>query len=282
MQVDLLAEIGMWIRRVGLGKKRWIFAWAILAVMVCAGCCSTSQTKVPGERPFVFRQDSFSFSNELVWVYRFNPVTGKYTHEDREPPPTYSHHCFVVARSAKQFFKHARFDPSQPPVGAESYRKLIRKVVKTGPNQDLAEKVIIPGYSNLFTFSKAQEALLKEECGGAWRSYFQRGHWRIMLPFSRGQQAKMAKQLAEAIRRNDPPVVHLVQFPELTINHAVLLFDLKETEQEIQFVAYDPNMADGTRVLTFDRQKKTFRFPSNDYFVGGDINVYEIYHRWNY
>jgi hypothetical protein len=254
---------------------------AFLLVFLVSGC--VSRTSPPtANRPFVFGQDSLSYSNELVWSYSFDPVTGKTSHSYRQPPPTYSHHCFVVARSAKQFFKHARFAPELPPVDDDAYRKLVRKVVATSPAVDLPEKVIIPGFSNLFLFSQEHENLLKQECGGAWRSYFQRGHWRMIWPFSRNEQEKMAAQLVADLRRNDPPVVHVVRFPQLKINHAVVLYDVKESAGKLEFTTYDPNIAEGSSVLTFDRQARTFSFPRNDYFVGGKVDVYEIYHRWNY
>ncbi|MDB6035735.1 MAG: hypothetical protein JWM16_6073 [Verrucomicrobiales bacterium] len=264
-----------------IGKCLRLLNSFVLVLFLFQGC-ATRTDRAPGSRPFVFRQDSLSFSNELVWSYSFDPVTDKASHTPRQPPPTYSHHCFVVARSAKQFFKHAHFAPELPTADDQTYRKLVRKIVSTSPAVDLPEKVVIPGFTNLYTFSSVHANLLKEESGGAWRSYFQRGHWRMVWPFSRTQQQKTAEQLVADIRRNNPPVIHVVRFPQLKINHAVVLFDLRETAETIEFATYDPNVAEGATVLTFDRKTRTFRFPRNDYFVGGKVDVYEIYHRWNY
>jgi hypothetical protein len=264
-----------------LGNSR---PWAKLALLVSllfSGCASPSQ-RPAGDRPFVFRQDSLSFSNELVWSYSFDPVTDKASHTPRQPPPSYSHHCFVVARSAKQFFNHARFAPDLPVADQATYRKLVREIVSTSPAVVLPQKIIIPGFANLYTFSQVHGDLLKQECGGAWRSYLQRGHWRMIWPFSRDEQRKMAEQLVADLRRNDPPVVHVVRFPQLKINHALVLFAVRETAEKFEFATYDPNIAEGSTVLTFDRNTRTFRFPRNDYFVGGKVDIYEIYHRWNY
>ena len=57
------------------------------------------------------------FAHELVWKYHFDPVTGAMTTFKADPPPTYYHRCFVMARSTRQFFYHARFEPELPPVG---------------------------------------------------------------------------------------------------------------------------------------------------------------------
>jgi hypothetical protein len=171
-----------------------------------------------------------------------------------------------------------------PRLDDEAYRSLIRRVVAVDPARTLedADRIVIPGYANLREFSAAQEKLLKAECGGAWRSYFQRGHWRMVFPLSRRHQDRAAESFLDALRHNRPPVVHIVRFPRLTINHAVLLFDARQTEREIVFAAYDPNDASEPKELTFDRATRTFSFPANDYFPGGPVDAYEIYRSWNY
>jgi len=251
-------------------------------VLLCSGCANTKPSA--GPRPFAFYQDTFAYANETVWDYHIDPVTGKSTHTRNQPEPTYSLHCFVLARSARQFFQHARFDPSLPVADAATYRRLIERVVSIDPGRELpeTEKVIVPGYSNLFTFSKAQEKLVKSACGGAWQSYFQRGHWRMIFPFSRRHQEKMAAQLAAAIKENRPPVVHLVRFPELGINHAVVLFAARETESEIEFTVYDPNNPALPLHMVFNRAQRKFLLPATRYFTGGRVDVYQIYYRWDF
>jgi hypothetical protein len=254
-----------------------------LALLLC-GCAGSSSRNRSFNRPFAFGQDTFSYPNDLVWTYYRDPETGKFRHQAREVRPDYTHHCFVVARSARQFFQHARFDPSLPVSGEATYRKLIRRVVKASPRNDLGEgqQIVIPGYTNLFQFSQAQEKLLKAECGGAWQSYFQRGHWRMVFPFSERHQEKMVAQLREQLGLNRPPIVHIVRFPSLTINHALVIIGVTETTDEVQFSIYDPYDPVKPAVLTFNRRERQFYFPGNDYFVGGKADIYEIYCAWNY
>ena len=256
----------------------------LLALVLSLAGCATRNSRDVNERPFAFGRDTFSYRNDLVWEYVFDDATGQTTHRTKEPAPDYTHHCFVVARSARQFFQFARFDPAQPAADEAAYRKLIRQIVSRDPSRDVPEekRVIIPGFTNLFDFSIAKRKLLQEESGGAWRSYFQRGHWRMILPFSRGGQASEAQALMEEIQHHRPPVVHVVKFPQLTINHAVLLFDVRETEQSIEFTAYDPYESIHPALLTFDRKTRTFHFERNPYFIGGEVNVYEIYRAWAY
>ncbi len=260
--------------------------WGLLLLAALSGGCATQHfdSAPSAGRPFAIQQDGFAYANELMWEYRYDPATGKLTHHRPQKPPDYTHHCFVVARSARQFFEHARFDPDLPVAEVATYRRLIRRVVSISPRRILPEdqRIIIPGYSNLFAFSQAREQLLKKECGSAVQSYFQRGHWRMIFPLSRHHQEKMARQLVAALQHDRPPLVHLVRFPQLTINHAVLLFGVKETGQEIQFATYDPNCPAEPTELVYDRGLRTFKFPRGFYFEGGRVDVYEIYHAWNY
>jgi hypothetical protein len=254
-------------------------SWRLLLLLLTAALtgCSTARPVPADSRPFVFERDTFAYANELVWEYRFDEH-GKWIHRRREPKPNYTHHCFVVARSAKQFFEHARFDQRLPVADAQTYRRLIRKVVSTSSRKLAAEeKIVIPGYPDLREFSRGQENLLKAECGGAWQSYFQRGHWRMIWPFSRKHQRKTAEELVDDLRQNRPPVVHLIRFPSLSINHAVVLFDAIETDREIRFATYDPNRPDKPSTLTYDRATRAFSLPTNFYFPGGRVAVYEIY-----
>ena len=92
----------------------------------------------------------------------------------------------------------------------------------------------------------------------------------------------MAGQLLAHLRQNQPVVVHLARFPKLTINHALVLFDAKETDNQIEFQSYDPNQPESPMKLTFDRATRTFLLPANHYFPGGRVDVYEVYHRWDY
>jgi hypothetical protein len=145
-----------------------------------------------------------------------------------------------------------------------------------------SDKIVIPGYADLRSFSAAQAPLLKAECGGAWQSYLQHGHWRMIAPFSRHYQEKMAAQMLGEVKANLPVVAHLVRFPQLTINHAVVLYRAIETDKEIQFTTYDPNKPAAPVTLIYDRASRTFEFAANDYYAGGRVDVYEVYRNWLY
>jgi hypothetical protein len=233
---------------------------------------------------FQFERDTFAFANELVWEYRCDPATGKTTTFRNEPPPTYAHRCFVMVRSARQFFYHVRFEPSRAMADERTYRGLIREVVSRSPRRPSpdTDKLVIPGCDSLRSFSQAQAALLKAECGGAWQSYFLRSHWRMILPMPRRHQERMARHLVEVFPKRVAPIVHLVRFPQLTINHGIVLYDFTETGAEIRFTAYDPNVPEHPSELIYDRATRTFLFPRNHYWNGGRVDVVEVYRGWLY
>ncbi len=251
--------------------------------MLLTACSSPRSLHPANSRPFHFDTDTLAYANELVWEYYYDE-DGRWQHRENVANPDYTHHCFVVARSTRQFFQHARFDPALPPVDEETYRQRVREIISRDPAEQSPDqtRVVVPGYANLRSFSAAHESLLKEACGGAWESYLQRGHWRMIFPFSRDGQEKEAEALTTAILNNRPPIVHVLTFPKIQINHALLLFGVRDQVDHILFTAYDPNQPEAPVTLTFDRTRQQFTFPSNDYWRGGELNVYEVYRAWNY
>ena len=186
----------------------------------------------PACAPLPFERDTFAFAHELVWEYRFDAATGRTTTLRTNPPPTYDHRCFVMVRAARQFFYHARFDPRAPGPRAGELSPADSNIVSRSPRRVSAEsdRVVIPGYDGLRSFSQAREALLKAECGGPWESYFLRSHWRMVFPVWRRHQHQTAQQLERSVPRAARPVVHLFRFPHITINHGIMLFAVNRAE----------------------------------------------------
>ena len=228
---------------------------------------------------FKFTRDTFAFANELLWEYQPDPQTGAMRMARKSKPPAYHLHCFVLVRSARQFYFHTRFNPDLAALTAEGYRALIRQVVKRNPRHPSvdAKKITIPGYSCLRAFSQAQEQSLKQSCGGAWESYVLRSHWRMVFPFSRTHQARSAEALLVAVKNSLAPVVHIVRFPQLTINHGLLLFEVEESNEQLVFSAYDPNLPQSPSFLTYRRADRTFYLPANCYWAGGRVDTFQIY-----
>ncbi len=233
-------------------------------------------------RRFYFKRDRFAFANELLWHYQFNPATGHMDFRPRSPKPEYAHRCFVLVRAARLFLYHAHWEPELPGVSLEDYRRLVACVLARSPRRPSVpgQEVVFPGYPGLYAFSQSHAALLKASCGGAWRSYVLRSHWRMVLPLSRAHQSATAGRLTAALGRNDCPIIHLVTFPSLKINHGMIVYDARHTAAGPEFSAYDPNDPANPAVLLFDQRRKTFSLPPNAYWAGGDLNVIQIYQSW--
>ena len=234
-------------------------------------------TVAEAKSQFDFFRDTFAYRNELLWEYLLDEKTGRVTTRKNDPPPTYAHRCFVVVRSARQFLFHARFAPEKSPLPESEYAAKIREVVGRAPweRSTESERVEIPGFAGLREFSQAQERVLKENCGPAWHSYVNRKHWRMLFPFSRQGQARFAEVLMGRLDFN--PILHVVRFPQLTINHAVMLIGAERTTQGIDFQIYDPNLPEAPSTLVFSNRDNTFHLPRNIYWAGGRVDVYETY-----
>jgi hypothetical protein len=70
--------------------------------------------------------------------------------------------------------------------------------------------------------------------------------------------------------------VHLLQFPSLTINHGMVVFDGARTPTGTRFLAYGPNAPGGPVRLFYDARTRTFTLPANRYWPGGELNVFQI------
>ena len=102
----------------------------------------------------------------------------------------------------------------------------------------------------------------------------------MIIPITRAHQTRTAAQLFAALKQNYSPIIHLVNFPSLSINHGMVVFDGVETGRGFEFQAYDPNDPKQPAQLRFDRASQTFFLPANLYWRGGSLNIIEICHSW--
>ena len=241
------------------------------------GCTHTPSPATPGPA-FAFPEETFAFANDLVADYRLGN-DGRMHMVTREVPAEYGRNCAAMIRAARLFHAHARFDAHLPRANEEVYRQRVKAILASNPRQKRPgrEFIVVPGYENLHAFSEGEKALLQELVADRWGAYFQRGNWRMILPFSRAQQARSAESLLAAVRRGDPPVVHVVRFPKIDINHMVLVYAAEETPDAIFFDFYDPNYPGDRLRMRYDRPRRTFEFERNDFFSGGPVRAYEVY-----
>lgn len=258
--------------RIKLNNLEWVLtAW--LFFVVYAG-----QATAEPKPQFVLIRDGLSFTNGLLWEYSTN-AAGAQIHRRRVPRPEFHSRCFAMARMALLFHGHAAFDSSQPPLPPHDTLRRIRKVLKRPTRSRSApeEKVTIPGYSGLHELSSALRPAMMNSCGGAWRSYVQCSHWRMVFPFSKRNQRDTATRLTRQLQRGEPALLHIVRFPDLTINHAVLAFDAVTHSNGLKsVVAYDPNQPLNPLTLRWNESESRFSMEPNEYFAGGRVDVHAI------
>lgn len=227
-------------------------------------------------------RDIFAFGNGLRWEYdsSFTELAVPIPRDQDE----YDHRCSQMVRAARQFFYAVRFAPEQARVSDESYRKLIRAVMKSDARatEPLDPPIVIPGFADLREFSEAYERSVKDEIGGPWRAYFQRGNWRMIFGFPPEHQRDTARSMLAELAEGNLPVVHLIHFPRVTINHTLLVYRAAETTTSIDFVAYDPNHRDREIFLRYDRAEAEFDLDPTLYWPGGPVVTYEVFHGWLY
>ena len=247
----------------------------LLSLLLLTGCAATRPATTPGVR-FDPAEDAFAFPNEMHWVYEFDEA-GNWQTRHRDPPPTYALHCFPLVRAAREFAYHARFDATLPRADESDYARAIEQVVAR-PSQKISppeERILFPGFASLREFSAAYPGLLRARCGSAVSSYLQRGNWRVVFPFTRRGQAKVAGELVASLDRGELPIIHLTEFPML--NHGVLVYDVHEQDDILYFHTYDPNTPETPVILRYYRPNRTFVLPHTPYFYGGDVNTYEVF-----
>lgn len=264
---------------------------ALAALVGLYGCVSaTPAMLVPRSVGAEFEptRDGLAYANELYWEYLTR--AGR---ERRRPASSgarggetdvFAQRCPMMVRQVRQFFYGARFDPSLPRVASEEYGRLIDRVFASDSRSSSRDPdpVVIPGFSNLHQFSAEHEELFKQRTPSRWRSYAQRGNWRMIYPFLPGHQHRTAESLLASLAEGHPPIVHVLNFPEIDINHMLLVYRGEATEQEIRFFAYDPNQPRRPVVLRWDREHAVFEMPARIYFEGGPVKVYEAYDGWLY
>jgi hypothetical protein len=253
-------------------------SFRLLACLVLALGCAARRDPSPAP-PFRFPADAFAFQNETFWHYVVDPDTGKTVVREREAPAGWSLRCGNMVRAARLFRLHARFEAAQPHADDAAYAALIARVLAHDPRDQAfdPEPTVIPGYADLRSFSADHVELLQTALGGASRTYLQRGNWRMVFPFPRDHQARVAETLRAEVAAGRTPIIHVVRYPVITLNHLMLVYAVDETPSEIRFVAYDPNVGDEPLVLRYDRGERAFYYPRTMYFAGGVVKAYEVY-----
>src|SRR4051794_18266830 len=261
-----------------LGARRFRGLFVTVALLVTA-------TTALAERPFDFKRDTFAFANETVFEYHDGSASLRHDAPGAVKTKRFVQHCFVMSRSVEQFRKFARFDPSKPSLDDAELAERIRHITRSPAwEPPVAEKdrIVIPGYSDLRSLSRARGEIVRNNIGLGWPTYFRVGNWRIFLPHGPTQQAQTQVELERALQQREGYfVAYLTTTPEsFTINHAVLVYARKAPSRgtdTIRYLVYDPNHADHPRMLSWSPRDRSFLYEREWDFAGGHVTVWQVY-----
>jgi hypothetical protein len=104
----------------------------------------------------------------------------------------------------------------------------------------------------------------------------------MLYEFTRGYQERTHAELDATLARGELFVAHLSTFPNLSINHAVLVFACAggspaSSRTLERYRVYDPNHPDAPRELTWSPANNAFAYQKDRDFVGGFVRVYQVY-----
>jgi hypothetical protein len=232
---------------------------------------------------FRFDRDTLWFPNWTVWNYANGmrvrePASGGH----KEKTDRYTRRCFVMSRTAQQFFKFARFDPKAAPIDDKELAHRVRQVTRKQPWHPALppnERIVFPGYANLRELSKAKTLVLQNNIGLGWPTYARVGNFRMFTERGRDYQVEEHTILNQTLARGEMFVAYLSDYPILHINHAVLVYrrTSRDGDKIDKYICYDPNHPDAPRELTWLPDKREFNFERDQEFAGGYTRVYQVY-----
>jgi hypothetical protein len=249
--------------------------------MGVAVCLATARDLAASN--FRFERDTFAFQNATVLKYKDGrPTKSKNT----DPSNQYQRSCFVMTRAAMQFRKFARFEPRGRRLNDTELAARIRDVARREPWQPALpanQRIVFPGYADLRAISKAHKRVFQENLGDGFATYFRPGNFRMFYEHSPEYQEQTHANLEAALARGDFFVGYLSTYPNLSINHAILVYARKRAHRRDKaehYVVYDPNHAEAPRSLTWSPRARAFSYQKDIDFVGGFTRVYQVYGKW--
>lgn len=244
------------------------------------GACAHRLPDAPSARTFRYSTDRLAYANETVWRYENGKVAEVKAKDSKEGDQPYATHCFVVTRSVLQFWKFARFEPRSPKLSDEALAARVRKLAAIEVWKEpfpTARRVVFPGYANLHELSGDKPLLLQNNLGAGWPIFVRPGNTSMVFPPSRAHQERTFHELKQSLALHYPVIVWMVTFPDMGMNHSVLVYDLQEGKNKTVFTVYDPNDVKRPKKLEYNPVTRTFLFQPTFYFPGGPVDVRTIY-----
>jgi hypothetical protein len=255
-----------------LGRCR--FYGRVAAILVATASAHAASTD-----GFNFKRDTLSFANTTVFEYHNGEVVSRFSRKSDR----YTRRCFVMTRTAEQFYKFARFEPNAAKLDENELHKRIRAVTRIQPWRDpypQEKRIMIPGYHTLREMSAANTRLMQRNIGLGWVAYLRPGNGRMFYLHDRRYQEKTHRLLEESLARREFFIAYLSDFPILHINHSVLVYKHdrpRSADGTDYYLVYDPNHPEAPRHLEWHPAKREFSYQKDKEFVGGFTRVFQVY-----
>lgn len=249
-------------------------AWlSVSLVLLAAGCASPpllAELRVAAPPPAIrLGVDTLAFRNES-------------RAKNRGKPDLYANWCFVMTRAVTQFHRFARFDPSAPRVAAAEYTERVRQATSRAPWRaalPLDDRIVIPGYANLYEFSRDQESAVKAGLNGRFLSWIHWTNWRVAFPVPGWEQERVARETLAELEAGRPVQWLITNLPKIELNHTVLVYDYRlQAGQDVEFVGYDPNDPANPAIIRFEAEPRRFWSTRIYDTSAGPIRAFRMYY----
>jgi hypothetical protein len=226
---------------------------------------------------FNLQTDTFHFSNQTYFDYKVVSDQEIRIARRKGKVLDYSRHCFQLCRAVLQFDRFAEFRPDLPRASEAEYQRLIRRICRIPPWSSVPkEKIVIPGYPNLDSFSAGDPLTLQKNLGLWWPSYWRIGNWRIVFPVPRSSQARIAGWLHNELDSGHIRAVYITRFQP--INHCLVVYHCdQQPNGDLVFLVYDANQAKKIVHLVYRKADRSFYFDRTWYYKGGLVSVLPLY-----
>jgi hypothetical protein len=228
--------------------------------------------------PFDPGKGVLSFSNETYYEYSTD-ANGYVTFHRRNVAEEnlYSRHCFVMVRAVMQSHKFAEYRPDLPKATDAQYRALILKLSRIPVwSHAPAQKVTIPGYPDLRSFSADHPLLFQNNLGRWWPPFWRLGNWRMVLPVPRAGQQRLAAWFRRRLDSGRIQPVYLTRFRPM--NHCLIIYRYTtQPNGDVDFSAYDCNQPHARPALHYRAADRSFYWPRSWYWSGGLVTALKLY-----
>ena len=240
-------------------------------------CALTALNPPAWSKTFNLQTDTFHFANQTYFDYKTVSDQEIIIARRKGKIPDYSRHCFQLCRAVLQFDKFAEFRVDLPEAAESEYQKIVRRISRipawgSGPE----EKIVIPGYGNLDSFSSAHALTIQKNLGLWWPSYWRIGNWRIVFPVPRSSQARMAHWLQNELDNGRIRAVYVTRCKPL--NHCLVAYHYDQMpDGDLVFFVYDVNQPKKIVHLTYRASDRSFYYDRTWYYKGGLVSAMTLY-----